>query len=113
MMVALKHIGEDVLQETVRRILSVSDPRMIVLFGSLARGEGRPDSDLDLLIVEDSSDLPRHQRATRYRMALTGIHPAKDIVVFTTEEIREWAGVRMAFVTTALREGRVLYERRG
>ncbi len=106
-------IDQNLLEEAVRRILTIKSPRKIVLFGSLARHEGRPDSDLDLLIVEDQSSLPRHKRATPYRMALTGLYPAKDIVVYTTDEILEWAGVAAAFVTTALREGKVLYERRG
>lgn len=44
-------------------------------------------------------------------MALTGVHPAKDIVVYDVDEVREWAGVAQAFVTTALREGRMLYEK--
>lgn len=106
-------VDKSLLEEAVRRILAVKSPRKIVLFGSLARHEGRPDSDLDLLIVEDQSNAPRHKRATPYRMALTGLYPAKDIVVYTLDEIREWAGVAMAFITTALREGKVLYERRG
>ncbi len=44
-------------------------------------------------------------------MALTGVHPAKDIVVYDVDEVSEWAGVAQAFVTTALREGRMLYEK--
>jgi uncharacterized protein len=106
-------LDETLIQQVVRRILSVGAPRRIVLFGSHGRGEGRPHSDLDLLIEVDRSSLPRHKRATPYRMALTGLYPTKDIVVYTVDEISEWAGVPMAFVTTALREGKILYERRG
>jgi uncharacterized protein len=62
----------------VRQILSVGSPEKIVLFGSWARGQARPDSDLDLLIIEES-DLPRYRRAGRYRMALLGLFPAKDM----------------------------------
>ena len=80
-------INETFLEEVVRRILTVGVPLKIVLFGSHARGEARPDSDLDLLIIEEHSDLPRYERANPYRMALTGIHPSKDIMVFTPAEI--------------------------
>jgi len=98
------------LDEIVRRIRAAGDPERIVLFGSRARGEARPESDLDLLIVEPS-DQPRYRRAPRYLRALVGVFPAKDVVVWTPDEIAAWADVPNAFVTTALREGRVLYER--
>jgi predicted nucleotidyltransferase len=98
------------LDEIVRRIRAVGDPERIVLFGSRARGEARVESDLDLLIVEPS-DRPRYRRAPRYLRALVGVFPAKDVVVWTPEEIAAWAAVPNAFITTALREGRVLYER--
>jgi Nucleotidyltransferase domain len=54
-------VTEALLAEVVRRIVSVGDPFRIVLFGSRAKGETRPDSDLDLLIIEES-DLPRYKR---------------------------------------------------
>jgi len=108
--VAFPSITEELLQEVVRRIVSVGSPNKIVLFGSWARGQARPDSDLDLLIIEDS-DLPRHRRARRHRMALLGLFPAKDIVVWTPGEVMQWQHVPNAFITTILAEGRVLYER--
>ena len=45
----------------------------------------------------------------RYYHALAGLFPAKDIVVYTPEEVKEWSEVPNAFVTAALREGKVLY----
>lgn len=114
-MSAIEHhppVTDELLAEVVRRILAVGNPQQIVLFGSQARGDARPDSDLDLLIIE-ASDLPRHRRAARYLRALAGIFPSKDLVVWTPDEVREWAGVPQAFITTALREGRVLYEHPG
>jgi predicted nucleotidyltransferase len=98
------------LDEIVRRILQVGSPYRIVLFGSRARGDARRDSDLDLLLVEDS-ELPRYRRAPPYLRALVGMFPAKDIVVWTPAEVDAWREVPNAFITTALREGRTLYER--
>ncbi len=105
-------VTEQLLGEVVRRVLLAGSPHAIVLFGSRARGDGRADSDLDLLIIEDS-DLPRYERSPRYYHALTGIFPAKDIVVYTPDEVKEWSDVPNAFVTAALREGRVLHGNAG
>ncbi len=98
------------LKEMARRILSVGAPNQIILFGSRARGDARPDSDYDLLMIE-ASDLPRYKRAAKYRRALIGAALAKDILVWTPEEAAEWRNVPNAFITTILNEGTVLYER--
>lgn len=103
-------VNEELLGEVVRRIVAVGSPHKIVLFGSRAKGTARTDSDLDLLIVEDS-DLPRYVRSARYRRVLCGLFPAKDIVVWTPQEVREWQGVPNAFISSVLAEGKVLYER--
>jgi predicted nucleotidyltransferase len=97
-------------QEVVRRILGVKHPAAIVLFGSQSRGETHTGSDLDILIIERENPLPRHRRASAYRMAMLGIDCDIDMVVYTPEEIEDWAAVPNAFITTALREGRLLYE---
>jgi len=104
-------VTESLLSEVVSRILSVGTPLKIVLFGSRARGESRPDSDLDLLIIEES-ELPRYRRSARYRRALCGLFPAKDIVVWTPEEVADWREVPNAFITTVLAEGKVLFAKK-
>ncbi|MFZ1239525.1 MAG: nucleotidyltransferase domain-containing protein [Anaerolineae bacterium] len=97
------------LKEMVRRILVTGHPQKIILFGSRARGDARPDSDYDLLLIEPS-DQSRYRRAARDRRALVGLAPAKDILVWTPEEVAEWREVPNAFITAALSEGVVLYE---
>ncbi len=106
----LPPVTDETLEEVVRRILSVGSPLKIVLFGSRATGRASENSDLDILIIEESS-LPRYKRAARYLRALVGVFPAKDVVVWTPEEAAAWAGVPNAFITTALNEGRTLYAR--
>jgi len=97
------------LSNMVAKMRLVGAPEKIILFGSRARGDAHVDSDIDLLIIEHSS-LPRYKRAARYRKAVAGMFVAKDIVVWSPEEIEEWKDVPNAFVTTILREGKLLYE---
>jgi hypothetical protein len=33
-----------------------------------------------------------------------------DILVYSPQEVQEWSGVEQAFVTTSIREGKILYE---
>ena len=98
------------LEEMVRRIISVGNPEKIILFGSRARQDAQPASDYDLLLIE-ASDLPRYKRAARYRRALVGVALAKDILVWTPEEVADWQNVPNAFITTVLNDGIVLYEK--
>lgn len=101
---------DEILGEVVTRILAVGDPLQVILFGSRAREDAQADSDYDFLVIERST-LPRYRRSTKYRRALTGLIPSKDIVVWTPEEAAEWSEVPQAFITTAISEGIVLYER--
>jgi predicted nucleotidyltransferase len=107
----VSRVSRETFSEIVRRIRAVADPQKIVLFGSRARGDHRPESDIDLLIIEDSP-LPRHRRAIPLYAALADLSLDVDteVVVYTPAEVEEWRGARSAFVTTALREGTVLYE---
>lgn len=107
---AYPEVTEELLGEVVKRIVSAGSPLKIVLFGSRARGGARPDSDLDLFVVEESG-VPRYERSPRYYLALAGVFPSKDILVYTPAEVEEWAAVPNALPTVVLREGRVLYER--
>lgn len=73
-----------------------------------AKGTAHSDSDLDLLVIEES-DRPRYERSGRYRRVLCGVFPAKDIVVWTPQQFKEWKAVPNAFISTVLAEGTLLY----
>ena len=100
------------IQEIVRRIVNVSHPEKVILFGSRARGMAHPESDIDLLVIAHSTQ-PRHRRAAPLYGVLSDILAPMDIVVYSPEEVEDWRDVRQAFVTTAIREGQVLYENKG
>lgn len=104
-------VTDQLLAQVVHRLLTTGSPLKIVLFGSHAKGTARSDSDLDLLIIEES-DLPRYRRSGRYRRVLCGVFPAKDIIVWTLSEVEEeWKTVHNAFISTVLAEGKLLCER--
>jgi predicted nucleotidyltransferase len=111
-MTATSNINPQLIQEIVRRIVAVSQPEKVILFGSRARGTARPTSDIDLLVITHTTQ-PRHRRAPPLYGVLSDILVPMDIVVYSPEEVQEWSEVRQAFVTTAIREGQVLYENPG
>ena len=99
-----------IIDEMVERIVRRFNPRRIILFGSVARGDAGPDSDVDLLVVMPFKG-SRRKKAIEIGVAVNDLPVPKDIVVTTPEEF-EW---RKDFVGTierpAAREGRVLYAR--
>ena len=103
---------EDVTQDIVRRIVERVQPEKIILFGSRARGDARPDSDFDVLVIKES-DEPGYRRDAALYLALVGLNVPVDVITYTPEEVREWSAVPQAFITTAVREGKVVYERKG
>ena len=109
---AVTEQDEALYTEIVRRIVEAADPERIILFGSRARRDHRPDSDLDILVIAES-DEPRSVRSRKLYIATSSIarDVDADILVYTPDEVREWSSAPRAFVTTALREGRVLYEK--
>ena len=98
------------LQEITRRIREVSDPEQIILFGSYARGDAGPDSDMDVLVIENGVVSPR-QASTRLRRNLRGLPVGIDVIVATPEIIRRYAHSIGMICRPALDERKVLYER--
>jgi type I restriction enzyme S subunit len=102
-------LEEGTLRAIVRRVVESVQPERIVLFGSAARGEMGPDSDVDLLVVKACPD--RRAVARTIREALMGVAPGlpKDIIVVTPEDVERDRDTIGYIIRPALREGRVLY----
>jgi predicted nucleotidyltransferase len=95
----------------VRRIVARFDPDQIILFGSHARGEGRPDSDVDLLVVMPVKGSKRAKQL-EVRAAVHGVHVPKDILVSRPEEFQWRKDIVGTIEHPAAREGQVLYARK-
>ncbi|HEX4964990.1 MAG TPA: nucleotidyltransferase domain-containing protein [Thermoanaerobaculia bacterium] len=94
----------------VRRIVSRFHPERIILFGSHARGDAGPDSDVDLLIVMPYLGSKR-EKQLEIRLALRSIRIPKDIVVTAPEEFLWRKEVPGTIERPAALEGKVLYAR--
>lgn len=105
---------EALLHQMVEAIVREVSPETIILFGSRARGDARPDSDVDLLVVEAEPFLPQRSRrkeAARLYMALRGLAVSKDILLYSRDEFDHWKNSLNHVVGKAHREGRLLHGR--
>jgi predicted nucleotidyltransferase len=97
------------VDEAARRIVAVSHPVRVILFGSQARGEAGLDSDVDLLVIErDVGD--RYAEMIRLHETLSGLVLPVDILVISEREFEDWADTAGSVYHAARREGKVLYE---
>jgi predicted nucleotidyltransferase len=99
------------IDQMVRRIVMRFNPEQIILFGSAAREEATPHSDVDLLIVMPVRGSKR-EKAVEIGVAVNDIRVPKDIVV-TTPEAFEWRKeIAGTIERPAALEGKLLYARR-
>lgn len=98
------------LPDMIRRILTVCDPEKIILFGSYARGDFTPDSDLDILVIVAGVSSTRAE-SNRLRKALRGLLVPVDVLVATPEQIQRHRQTLGLIYRPALEEGKVIYER--
>ena len=99
---------EQIIGQYVTQLLEVGSPLGIVLFGSQASGIAGPDSDVDLLIIEQT-DIPRHRRAITYRQALHPHPLSVDLLVRTAHEIQRDYAERFPLIVEILSKGRWLH----
>ena len=110
----LTGVGAEKLQGMVRILVAAADPEQIILFGSRARGDARPDSDVDLLVVEAEpfgENRNCAEESLRLRRALGAQGVDKDILVCSLDDLEYWRDSLNNVLPRALREGAVLYER--
>ena len=97
------------LREAVRRLVNAAHPRRIILFGSLARGDAREDSDLDLMLLLDDVGDPAAE-SVRLRRVLNGLIMAVDLLPVSRAHFDYWRDTPGNVFFEAATEGKVLYE---
>ncbi len=103
-------ITEEKIQAAIQRIVEVSQPISIILFGSYVRGQVGPNSDLDILVVVGGDVKNCRQESVRIRKALKGISMPMDILVIPSHRLDQFRDIPGLIYATALREGKVVYE---
>ena len=98
-------------QTLLSQVVEVFDPRRVVLVGSRARGDGREDSDYDLVVVLDDEASDEALSARRRYEAHKGLALSADIIPCREGTLKERARAIGSFAHTVLNEGVVVYER--
>ena len=103
-------MNNEIISTMTERIVRDFHPIQIILFGSHARGDAHPQSDVDLLVVF-SELTDKRKTAVDIRRTLADLPMAKDILVTTPEELARQRDQVGTILRAAQREGEILYER--
>ena len=101
-------LSEATLQEIIRRIVEVAQPERIILFGSAARGEMGPHSDIDLLVIKGGT-FDQSRLVGDIYMNLHGVGQAVDVILVTPEHVERYRNSHYLVIAPALREGKEVY----
>ena len=103
-----KRIPQKAIDQVVEQIVEKFKPRKIIIFGSYARGNPRPESDVDMLVVMDTKLKDVKQaieicQQIEYRFGL-------DLIVHTPNYLAKRVKMGDWFLRDVVKEGKVLYE---
>lgn len=98
---------EQIEQAGQRLADAAASPARVILFGSAARGELTPDSDLDFLVIEREVE-NRTAEAVRLRDAVGRVGMPVDVIVMDEDLAGRRSKVKGTMVHHALREGRLI-----
>jgi uncharacterized protein len=100
------------LLNTIVQIISKElSPDKIYLFGSHAWGNPTENSDIDLMILFSEQNIKKMDIALKIRKLLRGIPYPFDLLVFTTDEIKQYQNVKSSLQYQITNRGKILYER--
>lgn len=97
-------------QQLAKTIVQKYKPEKIILFGSVARGDARRDSDIDLLIIKSSNKKKAYRIKEVFELLRnSGRNYPLDPIVYTPKEIKKRLSLGDYFVKRILMEGETLY----
>lgn len=98
------------VEAAIRRIVEVSRPVRLILFGSYVRGMTNVNSDLDVLVITREEVQDPRKESVRIRRALRGISMPMDILVVSQSKWDELKEVPGLIYNEVSRKGRIAYE---
>jgi len=102
------------LQDELVRIIEVIKaeyrPEKIILFGSLAGGEMHEWSDIDLLIVKETTKRPIERNIELFRLIQPKV--GIDLFIYTPQEYEYLLKEKVSFLLNILKTGKTVYEKR-
>lgn len=107
-------INEIIINQMAECIVKEVKPVRIILFGSAARGQTHEGSDIDLLVIEDEpfgAHRSRFRETSRINRALASFDVAKDVLLYSVDEVNRWRDSVNHVIAHALRDGKELYVR--
>jgi predicted nucleotidyltransferase len=104
-----RRIPKKAIDDVIRQIAEKFEPEKIILFGSYARGNPRPESDVDLLVVMDTP-LREVQQEILIQQSLEMDLFGLDLIVQTPRKLQERVALGDSFLREILRDGIVVYE---
>lgn len=107
----LWEITEEKVLAAVKKIVEASNPVSIIIFGSYARRQLGPNSDLDVMVVANDKVINCRAESVRIRKALRGISMPMDIIVVRRRDLNKFADAPGLIYAAAIREGKVVYEK--
>jgi predicted nucleotidyltransferase len=97
--------------DIVNKIASGFDPDKIILFGSYASGKPGEDSDLDFILIKETS-LPKQKRGLEVRKLFYRVPIPMDFRIYTSKEFNDELESKFSFLNSALKGSKILYERK-
>lgn len=103
----MQAVDETLIAEAACRLAAAAPDSQVILFGSHARGEADPRSDLDFLVIEPEVE-NEAEESVRLHHTLRDLRVPADVIVVSREYADRWREVRGGLVHAALSQGRVL-----
>ncbi|MCB9493491.1 MAG: nucleotidyltransferase domain-containing protein [Epsilonproteobacteria bacterium] len=102
-------ISSQIIDEVKKRLIETYDPIAIYLFGSYASGKQTDDSDLDLVVIVETSNEKTYKRPIKGHKALFGLGIAKDLIVYTQEEFNKFSREPSSLCHQIHASGKLIY----